>query len=325
MMCLGGNDGEGWNMKKQEVEAIFGHDDLGPIEDHLEALATEDRLPVVALGMCLLRMEEAGPPLRAVLERAATAEELSKEEGRLLFRGMYILGGARDTASFQLMVGLLKRPEAKLDELVGDELWDGLARIIIGMFDGNVGALFDLIIDRSVVSLARAEMLGAAAFLTWNGSIPREQTEQLLADFFENNLAEPADPAWNRWVHAIAFLGLRDLVPLVQQAWKEERLAEWILTPEEFDDLLSEAESKPDDPTRFEDHGLGYIEDVMVALEGPDYLRSDEFGETEEEDGAWTWTPMEPVRNPWRHVGRNDPCPCGSGKKAKKCCLASGG
>ncbi|RWK45049.1 MAG: hypothetical protein EOR45_38715, partial [Mesorhizobium sp.] len=26
---------------------------------------------------------------------------------------------------------------------------------------------------------------------------------------------------------------------------------------------------------------------------------------------------------PWRHVGRNDPCPCGSGKKAKKCCLAN--
>ena len=23
------------------------------------------------------------------------------------------------------------------------------------------------------------------------------------------------------------------------------------------------------------------------------------------------------------HVGRNDPCPCGSGKKFKKCCLVS--
>ena len=34
--------------------------------------------------------------------------------------------------------------------------------------------------------------------------------------------------------------------------------------------------------------------------------------------------PNEPVRNPWRHVGRNDPCPCGSGKKAQKCCLANG-
>jgi preprotein translocase subunit SecA len=29
---------------------------------------------------------------------------------------------------------------------------------------------------------------------------------------------------------------------------------------------------------------------------------------------------------PWpprRHVGRNDPCPCGSGKKYKRCCLLS--
>ena len=28
----------------------------------------------------------------------------------------------------------------------------------------------------------------------------------------------------------------------------------------------------------------------------------------------------KPVSNPYRHVGRNDPCPCGSGKKFKRCC-----
>ena len=28
-----------------------------------------------------------------------------------------------------------------------------------------------------------------------------------------------------------------------------------------------------------------------------------------------------PITNPLRGVGRNDPCPCGSGKKYKKCCL----
>ena len=27
-----------------------------------------------------------------------------------------------------------------------------------------------------------------------------------------------------------------------------------------------------------------------------------------------------PAHNPMRDVGRNDPCPCGSGKKYKKCC-----
>ena len=30
-----------------------------------------------------------------------------------------------------------------------------------------------------------------------------------------------------------------------------------------------------------------------------------------------------PYLNPFRDVGRNDPCPCGSGKKYKKCCLAA--
>jgi preprotein translocase subunit SecA len=32
----------------------------------------------------------------------------------------------------------------------------------------------------------------------------------------------------------------------------------------------------------------------------------------------------EPVRNVGKKVGRNDPCPCGSGKKFKACCMRKG-
>ena len=43
------------------------------------------------------------------------------------------------------------------------------------------------------------------------------------------------------------------------------------------------------------------------------------------EDGRWVYAGMivpkaEPVRREAPKVGRNDPCPCGSGKKFKKCC-----
>lgn len=31
--------------------------------------------------------------------------------------------------------------------------------------------------------------------------------------------------------------------------------------------------------------------------------------------------PVLPEKNPYRDVGRNDPCPCGSGRKYKRCCL----
>jgi preprotein translocase subunit SecA len=35
--------------------------------------------------------------------------------------------------------------------------------------------------------------------------------------------------------------------------------------------------------------------------------------------------PLEPIRNRGQRVGRNGPCPCGSGKKFKNCCMKSGG
>jgi uncharacterized protein YecA (UPF0149 family) len=36
---------------------------------------------------------------------------------------------------------------------------------------------------------------------------------------------------------------------------------------------------------------------------------------------SW-WEDERTVHNPYRGIGRNDPCPCGSGKKFKKCCLS---
>ncbi|MHC4939643.1 MAG: SEC-C metal-binding domain-containing protein [Planctomycetota bacterium] len=49
--------------------------------------------------------------------------------------------------------------------------------------------------------------------------------------------------------------------------------------------------------------------------------------ETEADQGPIGSTPetVEPIRRETPKVGRNDPCPCGSGKKYKKCCGAGGG
>ena len=46
-------------------------------------------------------------------------------------------------------------------------------------------------------------------------------------------------------------------------------------------------------------------------------------------DGTWFYTRSvrigpPPIKAAHPKVGRNDPCPCGSGKKYKHCCLAKG-
>ena len=42
-------------------------------------------------------------------------------------------------------------------------------------------------------------------------------------------------------------------------------------------------------------------------------------------DGSQADRKIEPIRNRQEKVGRNQPCPCGSGKKYKNCCMKTGG
>lgn len=43
------------------------------------------------------------------------------------------------------------------------------------------------------------------------------------------------------------------------------------------------------------------------------------------EDEAPLPKPVEPIHRADKELGRNDPCPCGSGKKYKACCMKKAG
>jgi len=311
-------------MKKEELAALLGSSeqpaDVGAIEDHLHALAVEDHLPDLAVAMCAARIEESGAPLRAILIRAANSEVLSEDEELLLFRGLYILGGARVTEAWPDLLRLLRRPPEELDRLLGDAVTESLSRIAAGMFNRDAESLFAVIADRSVEEYVREALFGAATYLTWEGRIERDRMREFVARFHAEKLADDDDYAWIGWLNAIALLGWRDLAPLYERAWEDGRVDADLLSKQEFESDLTEAERNPGDIERLKRFNLGYIDDVIDALAWTrrSMLDEDEPDASSLEPG---WFPDEPYINPMRHVGRNDPCPCGSGKKAKKCCL----
>jgi len=51
------------------------------------------------------------------------------------------------------------------------------------------------------------------------------------------------------------------------------------------------------------------------------HLRAPHFASASDNETDDGWRAMAPIVNDNPKVGRNDPCPCGSGKKFKKCCL----
>jgi SEC-C motif domain protein len=84
-------------------------------------------------------------------------------------------------------------------------------------------------------------------------------------------------------------------------------------------EILSTRDGGPEDQT-------GTVEFVARYRHKGNAVRYHEVAEFAREDGRWYFvngeTPkQEPVvQGP--KVGRNNPCPCGSGKKYKKCCAA---
>ncbi|WP_245183732.1 YchJ family protein [Haematospirillum sp. H1815] len=97
------------------------------------------------------------------------------------------------------------------------------------------------------------------------------------------------------------------------QAWAME--SEWL----GLSILSSEGGTEPGDTT-------GFVEFVARFKVGDKDYAHHESSRFEKIDGRWMYvdgnTGPRTVRLKTPKAGRNDPCPCGSGKKFKKCCNA---
>ena len=95
--------------------------------------------------------------------------------------------------------------------------------------------------------------------------------------------------------------------------WLDEN--EWMEEVFDFLDRLASGESiNPDDPTAAP-MPVDYRERLSIVMSLPGMLADLNHHRVD------ALTPREPIRRE-AGPGRNDPCPCGSGKKHKKCCGA---
>ncbi|HEX8418309.1 MAG TPA: DUF1186 domain-containing protein [Methylobacterium sp.] len=269
----------------------------------VDALSAAKHLPREALRAAMAAPDTIADDVLRVLAAAAEGVEIDEPEADLLFWGLHVLAAVRETRAFAPLMRLLRQDGDTLDGLLGDALTETLARVVASLFDGDAHALHAPILDSTVDETVRYELFGALSFLTHDGRIDRAQTRDLLVRFDEKKVAVEGEIGWVGWEETIALLGFRELAPRAEAARRDGRITNEISEAAWFKTTLRQAEAKPADRERFDEYRYGYLTDPIAAL-------------------RWTAeTAGQPVRNPLKAVGRNDPCPCGSGKKFKKCCL----
>ncbi len=136
------------------------------------------------------------------------------------------------------------------------------------------------------------------------------------------------DSAWKEHLHAMDHLrssiGLRGYAqvdPKVEFKREGMRLfdAMWLSVGERVTDLIFRMEQLDEQFV-----GSMWVEKQAIHESPP---TSSDIAEQQQQaiEGSDQTAKIEPIRNRGPRVGRNAPCPCGSGKKYKNCCLRKAG
>jgi uncharacterized protein len=282
-------------------------------------------LPREAMQWALDHWDEVAPELLSVVERYTSGADRSDETARAVLFILHLAGEKQDTRVFSLLCRLAQDGEA-VEAALGDTTTT-FKQILISTYDGDLDTLKGLIEAAEADEFVRAGALQVLAYLTATGHIPREQTEAYLLRLYDTLQPQQESFVWSGWVLAIGLLGLETLSGVVRQAFGRGLIDPMVMG---YDDFRRDLERTLTDPARmagFHYDRIGPLEDAIGELSGW-YTFSDAAKQDQErwatrlEDAglAFADSPL-PFVDPFKGVGRNDPCPCGSGKKFKKCCL----
>ncbi len=279
------------------------------VEMALADLAGAETFPLDAILALRQKWSEARPVLLQRLSACASGADRSPENAETVFFALHLLAEKRETEAFAPLVSLCLEGEA-LYEMIGDATTETLPQILISLYDGDLVRLKGLIEAPEADPWARVAALETYSWLAASGETPIDEARSYFAQCFETLQPRFADPVWFGWQSCIALLGFSELEPQVVRAFRQGFVDKEVLAFEDFQADLIANRASADRRALMEERGLKPIDDALEALSA--------FDEEEEEGEA-----EKPAANPNRAIGRNDPCPCGSGKKYKKCCLVA--
>ncbi|HMJ30429.1 MAG TPA: DUF1186 domain-containing protein [Xanthobacteraceae bacterium] len=284
----------------------------------IEELGVPGRLPVEAIRAAQADRETMVPIFLRTIDDFLELE--GPVDPNALFFIFHLLGEWREQSAYQSLTVFLRLPGDVLNTILGEAITETTHRVMAAVFDGDPDPLYEIIRDSEADEFVRAKMCQAIAMLTLRGDLPREATAAFLSDCYAQLEPQQDCYVWSGWVDAVAWLGLTELKPLVQQAFLRRSIHPGWLTFRDFEQDLQYSVNHPGAQPLHDDGPLTLFGETVAELSGWAGFKPKAPRNDTSKGGLPTSFGM-PHREPSRKVGRNDPCPCGSGKKFKKCCL----
>ena len=271
--------------------------------------------PKDAVQAAMNQPSDISPALVDLLQKGAadiTGLASTKDDNGFLY-AMFLLAQFKEEAGLHPLIDFFCTDGMTAIMLTGDVVTENLNKLFAGMARNNVSPLKSLIEDAGENGFVRAAAIEALLSLVAWGDMQPEDIEDYFHKLLTAKLEKEPSHVWDYLTDAASRLGTTRLLVSLEEAYNQNLAStSYIPWNEAQERLHRSAEENMADLKN--DQGLAPITNVIEEMQD------------------WAcFTPIEqrmsPIKIPrpkqpshTNKTGRNDPCPCGSGKKYKKCC-----
>jgi hypothetical protein len=263
------------------------------------------------------------PLLGALARGIADPVGASKEDASLFSYALYLLAKWRETRAYPYVIRWLSLPQEQPFDIAGDVVTQDGARILAAVCDGNLDPIKALVLNRQADEYGRSAGVAALALLAAWAEVPRAGVIDWFLWLVRQGLEREPGAVWDSLAADCADIEAIELFPELRRAYDDGLIDPQSVNRSELDEVEAMPRGEMVRETR---ERRSPIDDVAVATAWWDRRLFD--GDDEDDlplDSEWdegsdeSAHVVESYRAPPK-VGRNEPCPCGSGKKYKKCC-----
>jgi hypothetical protein len=271
-----------------------------------------------AMRAAIEQREAITPELLQVLDTVAEnpLEFARRQDYMLHLFAMFLLAQFRETHAYRPLVRIFSAPGETPFDLAGDTVTEALNRIFASVYDGNPIPLQGLVEAPTVNEFVRSAALRTFKVLVASGQMSREAVVKYLRKLANGKLPREFAFVWTAVARAIGDLPAPELMDDLRQMFRDGLVEGG---PRDLEFIEREVRQGGErDPSR-----LSLITNAIAEMECWHAFHRDE--PWHQRRGASPTPARDPSRpNPAvarpTKPGRNDPCPCGSGRKFKQCC-----
>lgn len=280
------------------------------------------------------------PLLLSELEAFSAAPDAVARQGNDYIRHIlspFILAWLRNKDAYPILIKLISQPGEKIINLTGEVFTEALGRILASVYDGNLKPIMSVIENAELNPWIRSAALDSLTVLWQEDVLSREDLVEYLKELMQGKIERVTSYVWDN-IALIAYdLHPGDLEALLSEAIEDRLIAPMVLNQKS---LKASVADDMDRVLKNKDKiSGGYIKSPVQELtwwlypdrdaldKGMEYASvavplAEKKVEPGERVAPMGWRPDTVVRTTTK-VGRNESCPCGSGKKYKKCCGAN--